>query len=353
MISIHSFQRWTLALMALSGTCLVAACSDNASAPPSSATASAAPAVAVQPNASPSALQTTAVNCQQNNDLPCAEANWTQYIKLRPMDTRAIANLGFVLNHEDKDPQAIAQFEKDISMGEGTYDIFAYYADSLAKVGRTDEAIDWSYKTLKIEPSLVDVRGKLSKLLVMKQRNYEALALLAEFDQYLDTRGQQPYFTGDRMAIESALHDGMTKSGETKGIRMEKLDGTFYAPVSVGESGTRAFVVDTGATEVLLNDDFLVASKAPYKIVRAHVIAKLADGREVEAKEVMIDHMLVGPIEVDNVKAMSCGQCELLLGEDALSRFNMNMTQVQGVDVATLAPNMALQSGMGAGSGSK
>ena len=56
----------------------------------------------------------------------------------------------------------------------------------------------------------------------------------------------------------------------------------------------------------------------------------------------MIDHMLVGPIELDKVKAMSCGKCELLLGENALSKFNMNMTQVQGVDVATLTPNTSL-----------
>lgn len=347
MISTHTFRCRTLALIALSGTCLLAGCSDDspsASAPSAMQQAApAAPAYTVQPNASPSQLEATAVSCQQNSaNLPCAEANWTQYIKLRPTDTKAIANLGFVLNEEDKDQQAIDQFEKDISMGEGTYDIFAYYADSLAKVGRTDEAIDWSYKTLKIVPSLVDVRGKLSKLLIMKKRNYEALALLAEFDQYLDTKGQQPYFIGDRMAIESALHNGMAKSDEAKGIRMEKLDGTFYAPVSVGESGTRAFVVDTGATDVLLNDDFLVASKAPYKIVRAHVLAKLADGREVDAKEVMIDHMLVGPIELNNVKAMSCGKCQLLLGENALSKFNMNMTQVQGVDVATLTPNTSL-----------
>jgi hypothetical protein len=280
----------------------------------------------------------------RNNDLPCAESNWSQYVKLRPMDTKAIANLGFVLNKEDKDEQAIAQFEKVISMGEGAYDLFAFYADSLAKVGRIDDAIDWSYKTLKLVPSLVDVRGKLSKLLIVKKRNYEALTLLAEFDQYLETRGRQAYFLGDRMAIESAVHGtNVPGSEEAKSLRLVKLGQAFYVPVSVGESGTRAFVVDTGASTVVINDDFITASKAKYTTVRAHVTAKLADGREIDVKEVLINRMMVGPVVLDNVKTMACSSCELLLGSNALSMFNMNIAQVHGVEVATLSPRTIAQ----------
>ena len=293
---------------------------------------------APQPPASASKLETAAATCMRSNDLACAESNWSEYLKLRPTDVKAIANLGFVFNKEDKDQQAIAQFEKDISMGEGAYDLFAFYADSLAKVGRTDEAIDWSYKTLKLSPTLVDVRGKLSQLLVLKKHNYEALTLLAEFDQYLDANGRRPYFLGSRMAIESAMHDIPTNgSEEAKSLRLVKLGEVFYAPVSVGESGTRAFVVDTGASSVVINDDFMTASKAKYSIVHAHVTAKLADGRRVDAKEVVIDHMKVGRFELNNVKAMSCGSCELLLGSNALSMFNMQMAQIKGVDVATLS----------------
>lgn len=314
----------------------IAGCSNQA--PPSS------PATAAQPPASASSLEQAAVTCMRNNDLPCAESNWSQYVKLRPMDTKAIANLGFVLNKEDKDEQAIAQFEKVISMGEGAYDLFAFYADSLAKVGRIDDAIDWSYKTLKLVPSLVDVRGKLSKLLIVKKRNYEALTLLAEFDQYLETRGHQAYFLGDRMAIESAMHStNVPGSEEAKSLRLVKLGQAFYVPVSVGESGTRAFVVDTGASTVVINDDFITASKAKYTTVRAHVTAKLADDREIDAKEVLINRMMVGPVVLDNVKAMACGSCELLLGSNALSMFNMNIAQVQGVEVATLSPRTIAQ----------
>jgi Tfp pilus assembly protein PilF len=322
-----------LATVALMGA--LSACSDQ----PGSA-----PAAAVAPTpASASSLERAAETCMGNNDMACAESNWSQYVKLRPMDTKAIANLGFVLNKEDKDQEAIAQFEKDISMGEGAYDLFAFYADSLAKVGRVDEAIDWSYKTLKLEPSLVDVRGKLSKLLILKKRNYEALTLLSEFDQYLDEHGHQQYFLGDRMAIESAMqHADPAASQERKSLRLVKLEDAFYAPVSVGQSGTRAFVVDTGASDVILNNQFITDSKVPYTTLRAHVTMRLADGREVDAREVLVDRLMVGAVELDKVKAVSCDSCELLLGSNALSSFTMNMTQVQGVDVATLTPRATL-----------
>jgi tetratricopeptide (TPR) repeat protein len=326
-----SLVRWLGALIALIMMSLLTACSDL------SGTASSTSSAVSQAPLSATELETAAANCMGNNDLACAETNWSKYVKLRPMDTRGIANLGFVLNKEDKNDQAIALFEKDISMGAGAYDLFAFYADSLSKVGRTDDAIDWSYKTLKLEPSLVDVREKLAQLLVLKKRNYEALTLLSEFDEYLDENGKQEYFLGNRMAIESAMHDlGASDSQESAGLRLVKFRDTFYAPVSVGESGVRAFVVDTGATNVVINNEFMTASKTPYTTLRAHVLARLADGRQVDAREVLIDRMMVGPFELDKVKAMACESCELLLGSNALSSFTMNVAQVKGVDVATL-----------------
>ncbi|HEY9133729.1 MAG TPA: retroviral-like aspartic protease family protein [Dyella sp.] len=328
--------RWAMATGAAALITVLTGCSAPPS--PASADASASPAIAVP--ASPTSAATAAVKCMRDNDLACAEANWKQYVKLRPTDVRGIASLGVVLNKEDKNDQAIAEFEKDIRLGAGAYDLFAYYADSLDKVGRTDEAIDWSYKTLKLEPSLVDVREKLGQMLVLKKRSYEALTLLSEFDEYLDEHGQPQQFLGNRMAIESAMHDlGKADSHEAAGLRLVKFKDTFYAPVSVGQSGVRAFVVDTGATSVVVNDAFLASSKVPYKTLRSQVEARLADGRVVAASQVLIDRLMVGPMELDNVKALSCQSCELLLGSNALSAFTMNVSQVKGVDVATLTPH--------------
>jgi len=332
-------RRW-IALCAFASVGWLAGCS-----PSSSGREEANTSTTSAPSATPASsasVQAAAVKCMRSNDLACAEANWSEYVKRRPTDVRAIANLGFVLNKQDKHEQAIAAFEKDIGMGAGSYDLFAFYADSLGKVGRTDEAIDWSYKTLKLMPSLVDVRENLARLLVSKKRNYEALTLLSEFDQYLDEHGESARFMANRMAIESSMHDlDATQDQEVTGLRLVKFKDTFFAPVSVGQSGVRAFVVDTGATSVVVNDDFLAAAKTPYTMVRAQVEAHLADGRVVGAKEVLIDQLMVGPIELHKVKALTCQSCELLLGANALSAFTMTVAQIKGVDVATLVPRVA------------
>lgn len=285
----------------------------------------------------PQSLRDEAIGCLRTHDLPCAESAYAAYVKLRPTDGRGIANLGFVLNGEGKDEAAVEQFEKAIAMGQGAYDLFGSYADSLAKVGRIDDAIAWSYKTLKLVPSLVDVRSNLAKLLVMRQRRHEALAVLAEFDQSLERRGHEPYFEAQRMAIESLAGPEPQAAGTDEVLHLAKVDRQYYAPVSVGESGTHAFVVDTGATSVVLNEMFLASAKVKYAVARNNVTARLADGTVIHARQVLLDRLAIGPIVLDHVDALVCDSCSLLLGENALSRLDMSTTQVQGVDMLTLA----------------
>ena len=110
-------------------------------------------------------MKEAAIACQSKRDFACAEQNWQGYVAARPTDAQAIANLGVAMNERDEHEQAIVQFKKAIDLGEGTYDLFAYYADSLTKLGRTNDAIDWYYKSLAVVPQLVDVRGNLAKLL--------------------------------------------------------------------------------------------------------------------------------------------------------------------------------------------
>jgi hypothetical protein len=293
-----------------------------------------------QPKAAPD-LEQAAIHCMNSRDWKCAEENWSQYIELRPDDSRAIANYGFALHFEGNDPAAIRQFETAIAQGEGTYDLFAAYADSLANVGRTEAAVDWSYKSLQLVPSLVDVRSTLAKLLVHQKKYYEALALLAEFDQHLKAEGHPAWFMGQRIAIESTVPRQLpANDAPSPGpLRMVEFNGHFFAPVRIGESPVAAFVVDTGASTVTLDDDFLVASKAKYTIVRIHAPVKIADGSIVDAKLVAIDHMEIGSYELDDVPAVVCGTCALLLGENALSHFDMAATKVQGVNALTLRPH--------------
>lgn len=287
----------------------------------------------------PAELKKTAMQCVQDQDLECAEQNWQDYLSQRPDDSEALASLGIVEDKRDEDAQAIVTFQKAIDLGEGTYDLFYYYADSLAKTGKTDEAIDWYYKTLTIVPTLVDARGNLAKLLVKKKRYYEALALLAAFDEHLLAVGQQPYFDGQRIAIETAMQRSKpADSGEKAEIKLFKMDGNFMAPVALGEARVTTFMVDTGATLTTMNDTLLKESKAKYEVVQSSVTTTTADGRRVSSRLINLDSMEVAGYRLKDVPVAVCTTCQLLLGQQALSRFDLSSTRVQGVEFLTLKP---------------
>jgi clan AA aspartic protease (TIGR02281 family) len=287
----------------------------------------------------PAELKKAAIDCMQNQDYECAEDNWQDYIKQRPDDGNAFAALGICQDKRDENEQAVADFQKAIALGEGTYDLFSYYADSLAKTGKTDEAIDWSYKALTVVPTLVDVRGDLAKLLVQKKRYYEALALLASFDTHMAAMGQQPYFEGQRIAIETAMQQSKAQDSVEKAqIRLFKMDGNFVAPVTLGESQVTTFVVDTGATVTTLSDQLLTDAKAKYEVVQPSIQATTADGRRVTARLINVDSMRVGSFELKDIPVMACATCQMLLGQQALSRFDLASSKVQGVEFLTLKP---------------
>jgi len=278
--------------------------------------------------------------CMRSGNYDCAEKNWVQYLRLRPNDSNALANLGIVMNMRDNNKGAVVQFERAIDLGEGAYDLFAYYADSLAKIGRTEDAIDWSYKALAVVPQLVDVRGSLAKLLVLQKRYYEALSLLSSFDENARSSGQQSYFEGQRIAIETALSRNVTGAeSESTSLRLPMYRDHFYAPVTVGESRPSAFLVDTGASLFTISDDYLARSKVSYKEIGSGGRSmQTADGRKVEGRMVSVQSLRVGPYEVRDAQAFVCKDCTLLLGQSILSKFDIKSTKKQGVEFLTLSP---------------
>jgi tetratricopeptide (TPR) repeat protein len=302
-------------------------------------TAASAVVLASPPHYTTEMYKTAIARCMQAGDMDCAEKNWLQVIRLQPNDGNAYANLGIVRNHRDDHAGAIKAFEKAIDLGEGTYDLFSYYADSLAKVGRTDEAIDWSYKALEVVPKLVDVRGSLAKLLVQKKRYYEALALLESFDDHLESVGEHAYFEGQRISIETALARNESAAIEQRTqMRVPKLGDHFYAPVTLGTARPQAFVVDTGASRTVVDDDLLAQSKVHYQQTRSVVPMRTADGRVVKARAVTVDQLKVGPYTLKDENVIVCKGCVPLLGQSALKRFDLQSTKVQGVEFLTLAP---------------
>ena len=276
--------------------------------------------------------------CLKARDYACAQKNYEHYLQLRPDDTFAIVNLGQVMAWQDNYQGAITQYEKAIGMGEGAYNLFAYYADALAKAGRFDEAIEWSYRSLSIVPTSLDVRGNLSKLLVRQKRCYEALSLLSSYDAELIAKGETPYFAAQRIAIESSIdRNGAATSATEASLRLPRLGKMFVAPVTLGESHPASFLVDTGADTVLVNDRFLDSAHVKYT-ANGTVRAMTADGRVTTGRKIMIASMRVGPFELKNVSAAVCGTCALLLGQSALEKFDMKSSRIQGVEFMTLSP---------------
>jgi len=278
-----------------------------------------------------------AVRCAASRDLACAQDNWAEYLRLYPIDGRGLANLGMVMNMRDDHAQAIVQFQKAVDAGEGAYDLFAYYADSLAKLGRIDEAIDWYYRALSVAPMLVDVRGSLATLLVNRQRPHEALALLQAFDAAAEARGRPAYFAGQRISIENTLRDtGTAAASGTPPLRLPIYAGHYYAPVAFGSARPAPFMIDTGASRTTMSREILEKSKVNYRIVEPRVQLLTADGRKVQAQTVMLESLRVGPFELKDVHVVVCENCVSLLGQATLSRFNLQSSRVQGVEFLTM-----------------
>jgi len=283
-------------------------------------------------------FKSQAIKCMRIGDLQCQEDNWRDFVRLQPDDAAGAGRLGILLNQRGKHAEAIAQFQRALDLGAGTYDLFAYLADSQEKLGHVPEAIEWSYKALSVVPTLVDVRRRLASLLVRSQRPYEALSLLQGYDSQLEARGQRAYFVAQRISIETSIDQAVgERSGERAALRLPAFGGHFFAPVTIGSGKPKAFMVDTGASLTSLSEAMLRESKVAYKVMDPAVRMTTADGRKVSAKAIMIDAMKVGPFELKNVPAVTCADCVSLLGQASLSKFDMQSVRTQGVDFLLLA----------------
>ena len=282
-------------------------------------------------------LRARAVSCERAGDLACAQESLVALVKLRPNDGVSHARLGHVMALRDDDTHAVAEYQRAIDGGEGTYDLFAWYAESLGRVGRTDEAIEWSYRSLALVPSLVDVRGDLARLLVSRGRPYEALSLLESFDADAEAKGRRGYFEGQRIAIETAVAEPAAASAP-ESLRLPAMGGHFYAPVALGGGHPLPFVVDTGATVTSVTFDLLAEAKAPYRVVQPMVMMTTADGRRVPAQGISIEAINVGPFHLRNVQAVLCTHCVSLLGQSSLSHFDLKSSRTHGVEFLTMTP---------------
>jgi clan AA aspartic protease (TIGR02281 family) len=285
-------------------------------------------------NRDPATVEKQAAADMATGDYQEAEEEFRWLSSRRPNDVKLQANLAFALTQQDKDAEAIPIYNKLIDEGEGTYDLFAFYAQSLEGVGRDDDAIIWNYRALLIVPQLVDVRGSLAKLLKRKGRPYEALSLLASFDSQLEERGNNAYFVGQRIAIASKLAPPSETSGET--IQATKIDGAYYT-IAIGKSGeTEPFLIDTGASHTTMSSEVLKKLGIPIPTVTKWVTMETADGSQVTARQSTIPWLQIGPYILKDVIVVQCENCHSLLGQSALARFDLATKRTDGLEILSM-----------------
>ena len=108
-------------------------------------------------------------------------------------------------------------------------------------------------------------------------------------------------------------------------IKLDRENGIYYITVTIGGI-KRKFVLDSGASEVLLSDDF------EKELVRKGIIKKenyitpglyrIADGSIVQCKRLIIPQLIIGGFTIKNVQAsVGLGSVPLLLGKSVLDKF--------------------------------
>jgi hypothetical protein len=318
---------------------------------------------ALAPRESVPDLETRIAECQQRADLVCQEDAWRGWLQVRPDDAMAMGNLGIVLVERKRDGEAVEWMSRAVEAGRMTYDLYASYAETLARLRRYDEAIDWSYRTLAIVPQAMEVRGELATWLMARHRHHEALALLQAYDAAAERLGHAGSFESQRRAIEAeiaqeespqdlgraavgALPSGYTASSALvvteHGLRLAAYADRFVAPVRLGRLRPRAWTIDPDAPVSTLSDADLSALQAQagasVRVTQAAVPIRLPGGREARGRAVVLSSIQVGPYRLRDVAAMACEACPARLGRNVLSQFDLSATVLHGVDFLTLTP---------------
>jgi clan AA aspartic protease (TIGR02281 family) len=295
--------------------------------------------------------------CYRDHDYACTEADYEAYLQKYPNDSLTNARLALVLTHDGRHKEALQYYRKAESLGgSATYDFYAGYAESLEATGDLDGAIEKNRASLKIVPTLVDVRGSLANELVRKGKSQEAIDLLESFDRTLEDEGEQPYFTSQIEQIKAktggatvaaasaeagaAALQGVTKNGVSE-IKLERGNGALYVPVLIDNAVTLKFIVDSGATDVTISSDVAQTltrmGKLSGRDYLGHGEFILADGSHVPSQLFIIRSLKVGDRELHDVTAViTNSHGSLLLGQSFLRRFkSWSIDNHRGVLVLT------------------
>lgn len=129
-------------------------------------------------------------------------------------------------------------------------------------------------------------------------------------------------------------------SSNSSTIKLEKENGVYYIGVIVG-GVLKKFVLDTGASDVLLSDstekDLIKLGIIKKENYTTPALYKIANGSIVQCRRLILPELKIGNFTVTNVTAsVGVGTVPLLLGKSVLDKFKKwtvdNLTQTLNIE---------------------
>jgi clan AA aspartic protease (TIGR02281 family) len=111
-------------------------------------------------------------------------------------------------------------------------------------------------------------------------------------------------------------------------IKLLKKGNIYTVPVKINQSITLDFVVDSGASDVMISDDIFSALVKSNLITKADILGyeyyKIADGSTTKNLSIILHKLQIGDVVVNNIKAsVGSSEAPLLLGQSFLQKFNI------------------------------
>lgn len=135
----------------------------------------------VAPHLSIKELYALGAECNTYGNTKCSLAVFAKILEKDPGDKMALANLAMAQTHLGDHSSAVTNYRRAIDMGVATYDVYAFYADSLNELGRKKMALLYYRRAFDLNSQLIDVAKKLGYLLFEMERYQEAFEIIDRF----------------------------------------------------------------------------------------------------------------------------------------------------------------------------
>lgn len=260
--------------------------------------------------------------CNSIGAYRCSEEQFSKALLLQPKHLASMGNLAIARSHLNDKELAERSFERYFSEGGLAYDVMYFYAQSLLEMGEKEKGLNWMYRSLSVHTSNQKVANELLDQLSLFEKYYEALSLAGALSESDPTT--QEFW---RLKFDSLVHflDQQEKL-EVSSIRIPSLDGkSYFVPVRPDENSSWSlFVVDRTEPEVMLNEELL--SKWSYSSYE-----KLKDDHKDSKKQqkIVLDQLIVGPWELQNIEVLVCQSCQPRLGRSILNYLSIEKGQDQ------------------------